>query len=329
MRVLLTGGTGFVGAWTARAVQDAGHQVRFLVRDPARLTTSAATLGVETGDHVRGDITDPASVRTALAGCDAVVHCAAVVLVGRPGDHAAERRMAETNLDGARHVLGQAVELGLDPVVHVSSVAALFRPGLTDLHPDLPVTAGLDAYGASKAAVEAYARSLQDEGAPVVTTYPGMVLGPPAGDQGGEATDGVRAAVRLRLIPGSTATWSVCDVRDLGRVHAALLRPGLGPRRYVAGGIRIGVPEIVALLSAASGRRLVRVPLPDPALRALGRGLDRARVPGKITGPAMEYYTRMPRCDNDPLERDLGVTFRDPQETLRDAVSGLRALGRL
>ena len=37
MKVLVTGGTGFVGAWTAKAAQDAGHQVRFLVRSLARL----------------------------------------------------------------------------------------------------------------------------------------------------------------------------------------------------------------------------------------------------------------------------------------------------
>src|SRR3954452_23090699 len=118
MRVLVTGGTGFVGSWTARAVQDAGHQVRFLVRDASRLSTAAGALGVDIDDAVTGDITDQASVRRALDGCDAVVHCAAIVAIG-PG--AADRMAA--NLDGAHHVLGQAVELGLDPVVHVSSVA--------------------------------------------------------------------------------------------------------------------------------------------------------------------------------------------------------------
>ena len=48
MKVLITGGTGFVGAWTAKATQDAGHQVRFLVRNPDRLTTSAAEIGADT-----------------------------------------------------------------------------------------------------------------------------------------------------------------------------------------------------------------------------------------------------------------------------------------
>ncbi|BDB45568.1 hypothetical protein IWGMT90018_60140 [Mycobacterium kiyosense] len=45
MHVLITGGTGFVGGWTAKAIADAGHSVRFLVRKPERLKTSVAALG--------------------------------------------------------------------------------------------------------------------------------------------------------------------------------------------------------------------------------------------------------------------------------------------
>ncbi|SID91017.1 putative oxidoreductase [Mycobacteroides abscessus subsp. abscessus] len=79
MRVLVTGGTGFVGGWTAKAVAEAGHQVRFLVRKEARLHTTVATLGVDVSDYAVGDITDRASVEAALDGCDAVVHSAAMV----------------------------------------------------------------------------------------------------------------------------------------------------------------------------------------------------------------------------------------------------------
>ncbi|MDT5220694.1 MAG: hypothetical protein QOF15_2799, partial [Mycobacterium sp.] len=74
MRVLVTGGTGFVGGWTAKAIADAGHSVRFLVRKPERLQTSVAALGVDTSDFAVGDIKDRDSVRAALQGCDAVVH---------------------------------------------------------------------------------------------------------------------------------------------------------------------------------------------------------------------------------------------------------------
>lgn len=325
MKVLVTGGTGFVGAWTAKACVDAGHEVRYLVRTPARLERSAGALGLDTGDHVAGDVTDAESVARALDGCDAVIHCAAVVAFG-PG---AAELMSRTNLGGARLVLGRAVELGLDPVVQCSSAAALFRAGLRRLTADLPVSGGLDDYGRSKGEVEDYARSLQAEGAPVVSTYPVMVLGPPAGDRLGEANEGLLKGLRLRMLPGTGATWTVTDVRDLGRAHAALLRPGRGPRRYVTGGPTISVREAARILTEVSGRRVVHVPVPDAALRVFGKVQDRLRLGTPMTGSAMEYYTRMPPADDDPVREELGVEFRDPRETLADACEGLRRLGHL
>lgn len=337
--VLVTGGTGFVGSWTARALADAGHAVRFLVRIPEKLARAAGALGVDTSDAVTGDITDADAVRRALTGCEAVVHCAAVVAVG-PG---AAERMERTNLAGARNVIGQAAELGLRRAIHVSSIAALSSPGLRRLTADLPVATGLDAYGASKAAVDGWVRELTADGAPVDITYPTMVMGPPAGDQAGEGTEGVAKAVRIRLIPGREAAWNICDVRDLGRVHAALLDRGRldqdpPPGRWVAGGVHVGLPALVPMLAQASGRRLWQLPVPDGLLRGVGRVQDRVervvplerwglRTP--MTAAAMEYYTRVPVPDNGPVERELGVTFRDPVATLRDTVAGLRDLGRL
>lgn len=80
-----------------------------------------ATLDVDVSDYTEGDITDGDAVQRALHGCDAVVHSAALVATDPSETH----QMLATNLDGAKNVLGGAVELGLDPIIHVSSFTAV------------------------------------------------------------------------------------------------------------------------------------------------------------------------------------------------------------
>ncbi|MDJ0358756.1 NAD-dependent epimerase/dehydratase family protein [Rhodococcus sp. H29-C3] len=334
MRVLVTGGTGFVGAWTAKAAVDAGHEVRFLVRNPDRLQTSAAQIGLDVSDFRLGDITDADSISRAMDGCDSVVHAAAVVAT----DPSRAEEMIATNMLGAENVLGTAAALGLDPIVHVSSFTALFRPELDMLRADLPVVGGTDAYGRTKSQVDLYARGMQDGGAPVVITYPGMVLGPPAGDQFGEAADGVESALKMRMLPGRSAAWTVVDVRDLAAVHAALLEPGRGPRRYMVGGKRIPIASIAEMLRKITGTTVLPVPVPDVALRLLGRASDIVDSVSPIETPvsrspiseaAMQYYTQMPPSDDSPSEEDLGVHYRGSLDTLDATVAGLRSVGRL
>ena len=329
MRVLVTGATGFVGAWTAKALQDAGHTTRLLVRDPTRLEPSAAAIGVDTGDQATGDIVDQLSVEAAIDGCEAIVHCAAVVAT----DRRRAEEMLSTNLAGARNVLGTAVRRGLDPVVHVSSIAALFRPGLEMMHADLPVGSGNDAYSLSKGQVDLYVRGLQDAGAPVVVTYPGMVLGPPAGNQFGEVAEGIETVLRLGAVPGRNAGWSVVDVRDVAAIHAAVMLPGQGPRRFMCGGFYQSTTEIAKLLTEVTGRSIRAVPIPGAALRGIGQWVDTVSrvvpIETVFTGAAMEQFTQMPPSDNSPSEKELGIKYRDVRQTVADTVAGLVACGRL
>jgi dihydroflavonol-4-reductase len=174
---------------------------------------------------------------------------------------------------------------------------------------------------------------VQDAGAPVNISYPGMALGPPAGDQFGEAAEGVQAALKMRGVPGRSAAWIVVDVRDLAALHVALLQPGKGPRRYMAGGRRIAVDRLAFLIGAAAHRSLVVYPVPDVGLHALGRLFDvigdHLPFETPINSAAMQYYTQMPPADDTPGERDLGITQRESALTLADTVDGLQRVGRI
>jgi uncharacterized protein YbjT (DUF2867 family) len=111
MRVLVTGGTGFVGPKIVRAIVDAGHDVRAVARD-RRKAAHVAALGAEL---VEGDVTDAASLRVAAQGVDAIVHLVAI-RQGRPEQF--ERVMVE----GTRSLVAAANEVGAQRFVHMSAL---------------------------------------------------------------------------------------------------------------------------------------------------------------------------------------------------------------
>ena len=160
-----------------------------------------------------------------------------------------------------------------------------------------------------------------------------MVLGPGAGVRFGEVADGVETILRSRLVPGTDAGWVVIDVRDLAAIHAALIRPGMGVRRFMAGGTYVDTGEIRSLLQRATGHRITRLPVPGSVLRALGSGIDLATkhtpfVP-VMTRAAMDYYTQMPASDDGPVRDELDVAYRPLIDTFTDCIADLAAQGRI
>src|SRR5688572_28382870 len=120
MRILVTGGTGFVGSHAVAALLRAGHDVRLLVRDPRRIEAALAPLGAGPVEHRVGDVLDARSVAAAMDGVDAVLHAAAVYSAKRWD----ARSVRRTNVRATEIVLEAAAAARLDPVVHVSSYVA-------------------------------------------------------------------------------------------------------------------------------------------------------------------------------------------------------------
>jgi len=326
MKILVTGGTGFVGSHAVEALVRAGHQVRLLARSPEKVDRVIGARGVDVSDVVLGDMTDAECVRRALTGCDAVLHAAAEVEIGRARD------VFDSNIGGTHNVIGTAVELGLDPVLVISSVAIMFPPAGPVITVDDPIVGLHTDYGRSKAEGERYVRELQAAGRPVVSIYPTGVMGPD--DPGLGPTDkGLRDRIRFGFVI-TTGGIGVVDVRDLASVVVAALEPGRGPRRYMAGGHFLRWAEEAALCEEIIGRRVRRIPAPPWTLRLTGHIVDKIKavIPSfdyPLTYEASLFVTLFVPCDSQKTVEELGVTFRPIRETLTDTIRFLVEAGEL
>jgi uncharacterized protein YbjT (DUF2867 family) len=153
--IFVTGGSGFVGAHVVRELRGRDLPVRCLVRD-ARKASKLAAWKVEL---VEGDMTDPASLRRGVAGCDAVIHLVAI----RQGR---EERFQRIMVDGTRDLLSAAQEAGVRRFVHMSAL------GTTEATKDLV------PYYRAKWDTE---QLVQGGGIPYVIFRPSFIFGPDGG----------------------------------------------------------------------------------------------------------------------------------------------------
>jgi nucleoside-diphosphate-sugar epimerase len=326
MKVLVTGGTGFVGSHTVAALRRRGHDVRVLARRPERVGGVLAPLGGTEVEVAPGDMTDEGAVARALAGCDAVVHAAAEIAVAGGRGPA-----GQANVEGVRQVVGQAVTLGLDPIVYTSSYAVHLPTDEPVITPQTPLAEPLSAYGRAKRQGEEIVRAYGAQGAPVTTFVIGGVMGPQA-PAVSDSFGAVVAALSSAMIVSDGGVATI-DVRDLAEVLAASVEPGRGPRRYVAGGHFLSWQDWVAALSSAVGRDVPSARMPAEEMIALGRQLDELREHQHVDIPLSEeaavIMTAGVPTDDSATLADFGVAWRPAEETLRDAVAWLVAEGHI
>ena len=265
MKVLMTGGTGFLGQNVARHLAAAGHELRLLIR-PGRVRAA-----LPAGERFDGDVTDRDSVRRAAEGCQAVLHLAALVKVWVPE----RERFDEVNVGGLRNALEAAREAGAR-LVYTSSFIALGPAGPRPADEALvhPADRYRNDYERTKAVADGVARQAAAAGQDVVLLYPGVVYGP------GERTDGNLVVQMLAdhsagrfpgIIGPGDRLWSYAFVEDVAAGHVAALEKGRRGERYLLAGENATLTELFEAWHAVSGVAPPRRHIPYAAASVLGR----------------------------------------------------------
>jgi UDP-glucose 4-epimerase len=243
MRVLLTGGNGFLGAWIAKRLLARGFDIAvFDIVENRRLMNAIAGPAAVNVPWILGDIVDSKAVLAACQGCDAIIHLAGILTTDCKANPV---RGAEINLIGTLNVFEAARQLAIQRVLYTSS-AGVYGP--YDGHIPKPTT----HYGAFKLACEGSARAyLDDHGLSSIGFRPFIVYGPgrETGISAGPSL-ACRAAAKgeAYVIPysGSSGLVFVDDVA--AAYEAALLRQPDGAHVFNNAGETVSNEDVVAAI---------------------------------------------------------------------------------
>jgi dihydroflavonol-4-reductase len=263
LKVLITGGTGFLGSRLTIGALERGWRVSVLTRRPE--TPQARAVALAGARLLLGDVTDRESLQRALDVAQPLrlLHSAGWVELGIPPS--ARRRMRAVNVDGVENVISLAVENGVERVVYVSSTTALGDTG--GLVADERFERGAPPrswYEATKAEAHALALRHQQMGEPLVIAAPAQVVGP-----GDHSAFGVlaRLFVRRQMPPlgwGPEGAFTFAHVEDVAQAVLAVSERGRIGETYFLGGETLTVRQLMEVWRHVERRRPVWVWLPRP-----------------------------------------------------------------
>jgi dihydroflavonol-4-reductase len=326
MTVVVTGASGHLGANLVRELVARGEPVRVLVH---RSSASLAALGVE---QVTGSVTEPRSLAPAFAGARRVYHLAGVIsLDGDP-----DGRVWQVNVDGTANVARACREVGVERLVHASSVHAfdqhpLDRP-LDETRPQVADSAHHSAYDRSKAASERAIREAIDLGLDAVIVNPTGIMGHV--DHGPSRLGQLLLDLAARKLPALLdGGFDFVDVRDVVAGTIAAGERGQTGANYILGNSWFALWELAALASSVTGVPAPRLITPVWTARL---GVPFAKVFAKIADkqPAMTHESLDVLVSNrsissDKAKRELDYRPRPLAETVRDAYRWFAEQGML
>jgi len=326
MKVFLTGSTGFVGSHVARAYASQNAVLRLLTRKTSKL---AAIEGLS-AEIVVGDLREPESLRSAIRGCDALVHVAADyrLWVRDP------QQMYAANVEGTRELLCIAREECVPKVVYTSSVATMgFKSDGTIVNEDTPValTDMIGHYKRSKFLGEQEAIRAAKAGQHVMILNPTTPIGP--GDAKPTPTGRIIVDFLNRKFPAYLDTGlNLVDVSEVARMHVVALERGTPGERYILGGENLTLKQILDRMSAITG-------LPSPTMKvphavAMGFAFFDETITGKLRGKepratveAVRMGKKMMFASSAKAERELGFQVLPIYPALRAAIDWFVANG--
>ncbi len=327
MKVWITGATGFVGLNIVHALCEAGHEPVCYVR-PGSATDHLDRFAVAV---VRGELTDLARARAAMAGCEAVIHCAGNTST-YPWDLAL---LEQVNHQGTRTQIEAALANGIGRFVYTSTsstIGALNDPDQR-ANEDQPLLGfrARNPYGLSKAAAERALLAAIPRGLEPIILNPCEVLGRFDHTlQWGRMVLAV-CGDRVPFIPPGSGSF--CAASAVGAAHVAALTRGRVGSRYLLAGADTSYAELLARIATVCG-----VAFSDPGLdyqQCLYEALEHQHtyhltaIAPMVDAYRMRVFKGHYLFDDRRAQRDLGYHGGDLDDMIGEAAHWYRDHGFL
>jgi dihydroflavonol-4-reductase len=323
-RVFVTGGSGVIGGALVARLIERGDEVVAL----ARSDEAAAKLEERGARVVRGDVLDLEAMTRGMDGAELAFHVAGVnsLCVDDP------EPMRRANVDGAVTAVHAAAKAGLPRLVHTSSAATIGEAPGTVGREDTPHRGWyLSTYERTKTEGErAVLAAARESGQAVVLVNPSSVQGP--GRAGGTGRF-LLAFLDGRLKVFVPTNISLVDIADCVEGHLLAAERGAPGERYLLNGMALPITDALALASDVVGvqrtARLLPRPVASVAASVVERGFKLAGRHPPVCREMVRTLLHGHRYDGSRAERDLGLRYTDPRETVRRTVEWARGAGLL
>ncbi len=326
-KILVTGGTGFVGSHVARRLCEEGFAVRALTRSTSSLD-ALESLALET---VQGDLRDVDSLRRAVSGCSSVFHVAADYRLWARDP----RDLYRNNVDGTKNLLQVAAEANVERFVYTSTVGTLrfTEDGRPVAENDVATLHSLVGhYKRSKFLAEQVVLRYAADGFPVVIVSPSTPVG--EGDRKPTATGKMILDFLLGRMPAYIDTGlNLVDVQDVAEGHLLAWRKGCAGERYILGGCNMSLREILESLASITGLPTPKIRLPHWAALVAG-ALDTGLAsllgrPPRIPLEAVKMARYKMYVSTEKARRELGYDPSPVEPALVRSVEWYRGNGYL
>jgi len=321
VRIALTGATGFTGSRLLRRLLARGDEVSILARKAPSWDVSKTRI-------VLGDLRDPKAAADLVAGCEAVLHLAAVYRTAAHPDS----YYRDVNVGGTKSLLDAAAQGGVRRFVHTSTVGVHGHVTRPPADESAPIRPG-DIYQATKAEAEALVLAHRS-GMEVVVVRPGAIYGP--GDRRFLKLFRAIARGRYAVVGSGLPFYHPVFIDDLveGFVLALETPAARGEAFILAGPSYVSQAQLASIIARHTGGRVLPFRIPAAPLRWAGALCEVICVPLGIEPPLhrrrVEFFTKSRAFSIDKARRLLGYAPRvDVEEGVARTAAFYREAGWL